>query len=104
MSCVRSEMIEHRERTAPLFPQAAVVCSTMVLPVVQVADLTLLHTSEGEPGVLRKRLVAVQGGSVWADLCCVAVPCPSGGRGAAAEHTVPSTLLHSAQRPCQETE
>lgn len=47
----------------------------MVLPVVQVADLTLLHTSEGEPGGLRKHLAVV--GGAQAEQICVVWQCPT---------------------------
>lgn len=76
----------------------------MVPLAVQVADLTLLHTGESELRGRGKRLVATEGASLSEQTC---VLCGSallfGGHGAA-EHTVPSTLLHSAQPPRQETE
>lgn len=51
--------------------------STGSCSVMQMTDLTLLHTSEGEWGGLRKRLVAVEGGSEPEPvcvLCCTALP------------------------------
>lgn len=76
----------------------------MVPLAVQVADLTLLHTSEGEPGGHGKHLVATEGASLSEQICVLCGSALLFGGHSAAENTVPSTLLHSAQPSCQETE
>lgn len=76
----------------------------MVPLAVQVADLTLLHTGESELGGRGKHLVTTEGASLSEQICVLRDGALLFRGHGAAENTVPSTLLHSAQPPCQGTE